>query len=97
MNIPSKILIEAIEFAKTEPQVYANLALRDKTENLTAKSIRSEVIGISAEKQIIRIRIYVDYIPQNTEFIVGQDVVIDLIWSPVSGYAIENLFYYPSN
>jgi len=96
MNIPSKVLIEAIEFANTDPQFYTNLVARDKTDKLIAKSILAEVTNISKEKQLLRIRIYVDYIPQHQDFTRGQDLVADLLWSPKTGYEIENIFYYPS-
>ncbi len=96
MNIPSTVLIEAIEFAKLDPEVQASLASRDKIDKLTVKSIRSEVIGISHEKKLLRIGIYVDYIPKTEAFVKGQDVVIDVLWSPVSGYVIDDVYYYPS-
>ncbi len=91
MNIPSKILTEAIDFAKSHPKVEPWLIRRDKSTKVTVKSIKSEIIDISVESESLLIRIFVDYIAKDQDVSNVEDIVIDLIWSADNGYRIFNI------
>ena len=91
MNIPSKILIEAIDFAKSHPKVEPWLGKRDKSTKATVKSIKSEIIDVSVEHKMLLIRIFVDYIAKTTEIKNVEDIIVDIIWSNSDGYKIKTI------
>ena len=91
MNIPSKILVEAIDYAKSHPKVEPWFDRRDRSNEATVKSIRSEIIDVSIKHKALLIRIFVDYIAKNQDTRNIEDIVIDLVWSAADGYKIKDI------
>lgn len=91
MNIPSKIVIEAIDFAKGHPKVSSWLKKRDDFEGVTIKSIRSEIVDVSLEYKSIFIRVFIDYLARAIEFGKMEDIIVEIIWSQQNGYTLKNI------
>ena len=90
MNIKSKVLFEAIEFVDKNEKIRDWIERRDKSERVSAKSLKSELINISHEHKKLFIRIYIDFL-ERVENVKLEDIVIDLNWSKDKGFKIENV------
>ena len=95
MKIPSKILTEAINFAKSHPKVEPWFIKRDQSNTVTVKSIRSEIVDFSVKQKVLLIRIFVDYITKTQAVSNVEDMIIDLVWSADDGYKIKNIIAVP--
>lgn len=91
MNIPSNILIGAIEFARNHERSKKWFEARDKSTKMTVKSINSEIVYVSKVKEIIFIRISVDYVELTQDVGRVEDIIIDLTWQLPSNYNLVDV------
>lgn len=80
INIPSSLLIDALEFAKTHEITGPWFIARNNSPQMSAKSIKVEVYAINHNTKFIYIRIYVDYVELSPNVGQIEDLIINLAW-----------------
>lgn len=88
MNIPSSILIEAINYAKSNEKTKKWFERRDISPKVSVRSVKSEILKVSIPRKMILIRIAVDYTEQSQDIGMIEDIIIDLTWELPNKYKI---------
>lgn len=88
MNIPSKILTDAIHYVRNHPDSEPWFAVRDRSIMLCIRSIKAEVYNVDIHKRTIYIKITVDYVEQEPDLGTAEDLIIYLAWKEPNNFRL---------